>query len=105
MLLAQSSALAHVVAPDFQTEVIAMTYRIEKTARTGFALACALMLLACGDAKTTDTRGYTKAPLEQAGVLIKPEGSSAMDSLGAPTMPKDTLIPAEPAAPATSTTQ
>jgi len=57
-------------------------------------------LAACGDAPTTDNRGYTKAPLERANVIIKPEGSSAMDSLGTPILPKDTLIPAEPAAPA-----
>ena len=79
-----------------------MNIRFEKTARWGFALCCALLITACGDAKTTDTRGYTKAPLERAGVIIKPEGSSAMDSLGTPILPRDTLIPAEPAAPTTA---
>lgn len=63
------------------------------------------LVAACGDAPTTDKRGYTKAPLERAGVLIKPEGSSAMDSLGSPILPRDTLIPAEPAAPAPGTAQ
>lgn len=61
-------------------------------------------LAACGDAETPDNRGYTKAPLERAGVIIKPEGSSAMDSLGSPILPQDTLIPAEPVAPAPAAT-
>jgi len=59
-------------------------------------------VLACGDANTGDDRGYTKAPLENPGVLIEAEGSSAMDSLGTPVVPRDTLIEAE-AAPAPAT--
>ena len=54
-------------------------------------------LAACGDANTNDNRGYTKAPLEQPNVLIRAEGSSAMDSLGTPIVPKDTLITVEAA--------
>ena len=81
-----------------------MMKRIENTARIGVAVACTFILAACGDAKTTDTRGYTKAPLEEAGVIIRPEGSSAMDSLGTPILPQDTVIPAE-AAPAATTAQ
>ena len=61
------------------------------------------MLAACGDGETSDPRGYTKAPLEEASVLIKAEGSSAMDSLGSPILPRDTVIAAEPAAPAATT--
>jgi hypothetical protein len=61
-----------------------------------------ITMLGCGDGETTDNRGYTKAPLEQAGVLIKAEGKSAMDSLGTPIVPRDTLIAAE-AAPAPTT--
>ena len=57
--------------------------------------AAVVVLAACGDPNTTDARGYTKAPLEHAGVLIKGEGSSAMDSLGTPNLPRDTVIPAE----------
>ncbi len=70
-----------------------------------YGLVAVCGLLACGDAETTDNRGYTKAPLERAGVLIKPEGSSAMDSLGSPIIPRDTVIPAEatPAAPSATT--
>jgi hypothetical protein len=56
--------------------------------------ACAASL-ACGDAETTDERGYTKAPLEKPGVLIKAEANSAMDALGTPTLPRDTLIAPE----------
>lgn len=69
------------------------------------AIACAttIVLFGCGDAETNDGRGYTKAPLEEPGLLIKAEGSSDMDALGTPVMPRDTLIPVE-AAP-TSTTK
>ncbi|MGH7462727.1 MAG: hypothetical protein ACREMA_17090, partial [Longimicrobiales bacterium] len=55
-------------------------------------LAATTVLLACGDAQTTDDRGYTKAPLERPRLLIQPEGSSAMDSLGTPILPRDTVI-------------
>jgi len=58
-------------------------------------VASLLALAACGDPSTSDSRGYTKAPLEHAGVLIRGEGSSAMDSLGSPVLPRDTVIPAE----------
>ncbi len=69
------------------------------------AIACAatVAFLGCGDAETNDNRGYTKAPLEKPGVLIKAEGSSAMDALGSPVLPRDTLIPAEIAAGPTTT--
>ena len=67
---------------------------------SGVAILCAgLAVTACGDANTNDTRGYTKAPLEKPNVLIHAEGSSAMDSLGTPILPRDTVIEAE-AAPA-----
>ena len=61
-----------------------------------------IALLGCGDAETNDNRGYTKAPLEEPGVLIKSEGSSDMDALGSPVLPRDTIIPVT-AAPATTT--
>ena len=54
----------------------------------------------CGDAETSDTRGYTKAPLERPGLLIRSEAPSVMDSLGSPVLPRDTLIPPPPATPA-----
>jgi hypothetical protein len=66
------------------------------------ACAATIVLFGCGDADTNDNRGYTKAPLEEPGVLIKAESSSDMDALGTPVMPRDTLIPAE-AAPTTTT--
>ena len=68
-------------------------------------LGSVLVVAACGDPGTYDTRGYTKAPLEHAGLLIKGEGSSAMDSLGSPIMPRDTVIPPENIQPAASTTR
>ena len=64
--------------------------------RTTMLFALTGALAACGDAPTNDNRGYTKAPLEKAGVKITPEGSSAMDSLGTPILPQDTLIAPEP---------
>lgn len=72
----------------------------------GVAMVCAglAVMAACGDANTNDARGYTKAPLEQPNVLIRAEGSSAMDSLGTPILPRDTLIKAE-AAPAPAVPQ
>ena len=68
------------------------------------AAACmaTIALLGCGDAETNDKRGYTKAPLEEAGVLIKAEGSSEMDALGSPVLPRDTIIPVQ-AGPASTT--
>jgi hypothetical protein len=67
---------------------------------TGIVIGLVL-LAACGDANTNDERGYTKAPLEKPSVLIKAEGSSAMDSLGSPILPRDTVIaPPAAAAPA-----
>jgi hypothetical protein len=66
------------------------------------AISMVLVLAACGDPDTTDPRGYTKPPLEQAGLLIKGEGSSAMDSLGTPNLPRDTVFPAENIQPTTA---
>ena len=65
-------------------------------------VAAALVFAGCGDPNTSDTRGYTKAPLEDAGVLIKGESSSAMDSLGTPNLPRDTVFPAEKIQPTTA---
>lgn len=72
--------------------------------KAAVALVAMFVVLGCGDAESTDTRGYTKAPLEEAGVVIKSEGTSAMDSLGTPVLPRDTLIPVE-TVPATTTTR
>jgi len=66
----------------------------------GASLICVIAagLVACADPGTKDDRGYTKAPLEDPGVVIKPEGLSSMDSLGTPLLPRDTLITEEQAA-------
>jgi hypothetical protein len=55
------------------------------------------ILFGCGDPATNDRRGYTKAPLEKAEMMIQGEGTSAMDSLGTPILPRDTVIPPPPA--------
>ncbi|HEX6306576.1 MAG TPA: cytochrome c [Longimicrobiales bacterium] len=43
-----------------------------------------LLLAACGDPETTDTRGYTKAPLEKPTLLIGGEEPGEMSRYGAP---------------------
>ena len=61
--------------------------------RYALVLIATLGLAACGDSDSTDKRGYTKAPLEHAGLIIKPEQPSVMNSLGKPIMPKTEVIP------------
>jgi mono/diheme cytochrome c family protein len=39
---------------------------------------------ACGDPETSDERGYTKAPLENPGLLVEGEEATAMATLGTP---------------------
>lgn len=70
-----------------------MTGGIQTVLRMAAALAV-LGAAACGDAESTDKRGYTKAPLEHAGLIIKPEKPSIMNSLGKPLMPTTEVIPA-----------
>lgn len=53
--------------------------------------ALAACALACGDPDTTDRRGYTKAPLETPGLLIKGEDVSPMAALGRPNLPRADL--------------
>jgi hypothetical protein len=72
--------------------------RFSKPAHALSGCTILVLLVGCGDPATNDARGYTKAPLENPGVVIKGEGSSAMDSLGAPAAPRDTLIAAPSAA-------
>jgi cbb3-type cytochrome c oxidase subunit III len=55
------------------------------------ALAC----VACGDNKTNDHRGYTKAPLEQPTVLVKKEPTTPMAGLGTPVVQSAPIIEAE----------
>lgn len=56
-----------------------------------------LLLLAagCGDPRTNDSRGYTKAPLEQPTVIVKGEPVTAMSKLGHPILPEAPLYAAE----------
>lgn len=79
---------------------------MREMSRFGTIFAIIVVLAACADANTSDNRGYTKAPLEDPGVVIKPEGTSTMDELGSPIVPRDTLITEEQvAAPAAATPQ
>lgn len=48
----------------------------------------ALGALACGDPDTRDDRGYTKAPLENPGLLVGGEPSSPMAGLSRPNLPR-----------------
>lgn len=58
-------------------------------------VALALTTAGCGDPKTNDHRGYTKAPLEQPRVLVKGEHASDMARYGEPNLPVAPLIAAE----------
>lgn len=50
---------------------------------------------ACGDPDTTDTRGYTKAPLEEPTVLVRGEAATEMSRLGEPILPAAPIYEAE----------
>lgn len=50
--------------------------------------ALVLGVLACGDPETNDRRGYTKAPLENPGLLVNGEDASPMVALGQPDLPR-----------------
>lgn len=54
--------------------------------RCARVLGVLVVLAGCGDAATTDRRGYTKAPLERPGLFIKAEPRTAMDELGDPVL-------------------
>ncbi len=55
-------------------------------------LATMLALTACGDTETTDSRGYTKAPLEQPGLVVSSEPGSAMEGIGTPDRPRPEIV-------------
>lgn len=57
--------------------------------------AMLLLAAACGDPKTNDHRGYTKAPLERPTVLVQGEPKSEMSGLGSPILPVAPVIEAE----------
>lgn len=61
-------------------------------ARVFVILSLAGALGACGDAPTSDTRGYTKAPLEKAGVFPKPEVRSPVAAFGETNRPRPVPI-------------
>jgi mono/diheme cytochrome c family protein len=69
-------------------------------------LTVALLLTGCMDPHTNDKRGYTKAPLEHAGWVIKGEPEGAMREIGEPNQTHASVIempapaPAAAAAPA-----
>ena len=68
--------------------------------RVAWVLA-AVIAGGCGDPESPDHRGYTKAPLEHAGILIRGEKPTVMDELGTPILPVAKVItPAEAATPA-----
>lgn len=51
-------------------------------------VALALGALACGDPDTNDRRGYTKAPLENPGLLVGGEDASEMAGMNRPNLPR-----------------
>ena len=56
-------------------------------------LAFPVLIAACGDAPTTDTgRGYTKAPLERAGVFPKAETRTDVSRFGQTNRPRREIL-------------
>jgi mono/diheme cytochrome c family protein len=64
--------------------------------RTVLLLALVMALAACGDPATEDARGYTKAPLEEPGLLISGEPDAGLGTARIPLEPG--LKGVEPAA-------
>ncbi len=60
----------------------------------------ALAALACGDPDTNDGRGYTKAPLENPGLLVDGEDASPMAGIGRTNRPRPTVVGEREEAPA-----
>ena len=56
--------------------------------RMVWVVGLAVVALACGDPATEDARGYTKAPLEEPGLLVAGEDPTPMDALGRPNRPR-----------------
>jgi hypothetical protein len=71
--------------------------RVRAVSRFGWLLAVAVAA-SCGDPESPDHRGYTKAPLEHAGLFVRGEKPTAMDALGTPILPVARVITAEEAA-------
>ena len=62
---------------------------MQSRARVG---VLAMFALACGDPDTNDERGYTKAPLENPGLLVGGEEASPMAELGRTNRPRPTVV-------------
>jgi hypothetical protein len=65
--------------------------------RSGFVLVL-LCAAACGDPPTEDRRGYTKAPLENPGLIIRSDEHHPMREFGRPVLPEAVEVPASAAA-------
>ena len=66
--------------------------------RRGMVAVLVVLFAACGDPETEDARGYTKAPLENPGLLVDAEVASPMDDLGVPDRPRPVLEVEQPGA-------
>jgi mono/diheme cytochrome c family protein len=77
-----------------------MTFRTHR--RTIAAASLLLIAAACGDPNTSDTRGYSKAPLERPGPIVRGEQPGEMARYGAPNRVRAERIdlPEQPPAPA-----
>lgn len=54
-------------------------------------LAVAVAAAGCGDPETNDRRGYTKAPLENPGLIVRGEAPGAMAALSQTNRPRPRL--------------
>jgi hypothetical protein len=63
-----------------------------------FILLSLMLVAACGDPRTTDARGYTKAPLERPGLVIRSDEEHDLRQFGGPHLPVAEEIELEPGA-------
>jgi mono/diheme cytochrome c family protein len=56
------------------------------------AATASLVASGCMDPHSEDDRGYTKAPLEHAGFVVKGEENGAMRQLGSPNQTRATIV-------------
>lgn len=68
----------------------------------GVVMISALILLGCGDQETSDRRGYTKAPLEHPGLIIKHADRHELREFGGPLLPAVREITLEEIQPTTN---
>ena len=69
-----------------------MSYRAHRGTLCSALVGAAVLLAGCMDPKSSDTRGYTKAPLEHAGWAVKGEENGAMRQLGHPNQTTASII-------------